>query len=135
MTTLHKLLAGFLFYVLVFATEQSFLVTGAFALASDCTKYISAKGSGTACTVGSPCTLDQANSSAVPGDRICFMGAGGKFVRSNGFAPKSGNATGSTWPPSLSNPHAWCPKCIVYEAYGDSPAWITNSQNYNASSY
>src|SRR5207245_5736908 len=69
------------------------------------------------------------------GDRICFMGAGGKFVRSNGFAPKSGNATGSTWPPSLSNPHAWCPKCIVYEAYGDSPAWITNSQNYNASSY
>ncbi len=101
----------------------------AFAVRSDCTKYVSPNGGQSKCSFSVPCSVSTANSQAAPGDRVCLKGGNYEFAR--GFHPlTSGNGDRATWPPSLSDPAASCPNCIVWEDYGDSPVWFLNTSNY-----
>jgi hypothetical protein len=121
---------SFLFTRMRLWTLLLFFSVPAFAVRrSDCTKYVSPTGGGTKCTLSVPCSISTANSQAVAGDRVCLKGGNYEFAR--GFHPlTSGNGDRSTWPPSLSEPAASCPNCIVWEDYGDAPVWFLNASNY-----
>jgi len=80
------------YYIEIFDYSKGDYLKRGFAVAlTDCTKYVSTTGSGSACSSDNPCSLNYAKQNAIPGNVICLRpGNYGSVTIDDGFGSAEG---------------------------------------------